>query len=99
MAVRQEAVKCVQLILCLASLYEGHMADHDNDHASDLSRIQEKVQTEDPNELFRVTNELGKVSNSQYSKYKYVILVYLPYFTMKDWLMIPSCLCFCPPAF
>ncbi|KAJ4431384.1 hypothetical protein ANN_19981 [Periplaneta americana] len=62
MSVRQEAIDCVRLVLCLAARYEGHMADHDNDHANDLSRVREKVQTEDPNELFKVTNELAKVS-------------------------------------
>lgn len=61
MAVRQDAVSCVRLVLCLAALYEGHVVDHDNDHISDLSKVREKVQTEDPNELFKVTNELAKV--------------------------------------
>jgi hypothetical protein len=61
MAVRQEAVICVQLVLCLAALYEGYVAEHDNDHASGLSQIRDKVLTEDPNELFKVTNELAKV--------------------------------------
>ncbi|XP_069674813.1 maestro heat-like repeat-containing protein family member 1 isoform X2 [Periplaneta americana] len=61
MSVRQEAIDCVRLVLCLAARYEGHMADHDNDHANDLSRVREKVQTEDPNELFKVTNELAKI--------------------------------------
>lgn len=61
MAVRQEAVICVQLVLSLAALYEGYVADHDNDHLSDLSQIRDKVLTEDPNELFKVTNELAKI--------------------------------------
>jgi hypothetical protein len=61
MAVRQDAIDCVQLVLCLAALYEGHAVDHDNDHAGDLSRVREKIHTEDPNELFKVTNELAKV--------------------------------------
>lgn len=61
MAVRQEAVICVQLVLCLAALYEGYVADHDNECANDLSQIRDKVLTEDPNELFKVTNELAKV--------------------------------------
>jgi hypothetical protein len=61
MAVRQEAVICVQLVLCLAALYEGYVADHDNDQEGSLSQIRDKVLTEDPNELFKVTNELAKV--------------------------------------
>lgn len=61
MAVRQEAVICVQLVLRLAALYEGCVADRDDDCANDLSQIRDKVLTEDPNELFKVTNELAKV--------------------------------------
>jgi hypothetical protein len=63
MLVRQEAIDCVRLVLCLASLYEGHVPDHDNDHASDLLQIRVKIQTEDADDLFRVTYELGKVRN------------------------------------
>jgi len=63
MLVRQEAIDCVRLVLCLAALYEGHIPDHGNDHACDLLQIRAKIQTEDPDELFRVTNELGKVRN------------------------------------
>jgi hypothetical protein len=61
MAVRQEGVMCVQLVLRLAELYEGYVAERDNDFASGLSQIRDKILTEDPNELFEVTNELGKV--------------------------------------
>ena len=62
MAVRKEAISCVQLVLSLAARYEGHMANLDNDHASELAKMREKVETEDPNVLFEVTNELAKVS-------------------------------------
>jgi hypothetical protein len=58
--VRQDAVDCVRLVLHLAALYEGRV-DRGNDHSGDLSQVREKVHTEDPNELFRVTNELAKV--------------------------------------
>nr|CAD7435661.1 unnamed protein product [Timema monikensis] len=59
--VRPRAVECVCLVLQLASRYEGHLADHDNDTTGALENIQQQIVTEDPSSLFKVTGELARI--------------------------------------
>nr|CAD7445664.1 unnamed protein product [Timema bartmani] len=59
--VRPLAVECVCLVLQLASRYEGHLADHDNDTTGALETIRQQIVTEDPSALFKVTGELARI--------------------------------------
>nr|CAD7601307.1 unnamed protein product [Timema genevievae] len=59
--VRPLAVECVCLVLQLASRYEGHLADHDNDTTGALETIRQQIVTEDPAALFKVTGELARI--------------------------------------
>nr|CAD7202277.1 unnamed protein product [Timema douglasi] len=59
--VRPRAVECVCLVLQLASRYEGHLADHDNDTTGALENIRQQIVTEDPSALFKVTGELARI--------------------------------------
>ncbi|XP_063232625.1 maestro heat-like repeat-containing protein family member 1 isoform X2 [Bacillus rossius redtenbacheri] len=65
LAVRQKAVDCVRLVLCVAARYEGQHADHDNNLTSALSSVQERVLTDDPVKLYQAIADLATVTCSK----------------------------------
>ncbi|XP_056636032.1 maestro heat-like repeat-containing protein family member 1 [Diorhabda sublineata] len=59
--IRKVAVDCLCLILCIAARYEGHMRDHDKVLSNSLQHIQQKIDSDEPKQLYNLTCDLAHV--------------------------------------
>ncbi|XP_046989834.1 maestro heat-like repeat-containing protein family member 1 isoform X1 [Schistocerca americana] len=70
--VRQKATDCVYLVLCLAARYEGHSKDYENEFTNHFNKVQNELQTDDPQRLFKATGDLAQIVCSKLPQFQVI---------------------------
>lgn len=71
--VRQTSVEILKVILEIACIYESlTIADENTDWIQDLLLIQEKIITNDPQEIYNMTRDIGNIIAARLQNLQYL---------------------------
>ena len=71
--VRQTSIDILKKILEISCIYESlTIPDQNTDWLKDLQQMQEHIVTDDPKEIYKMTNEIARVIASRLTTFQYL---------------------------